>query len=124
MPLREGPEVIHCRLRDGITLPLQPRRLIIVNAADGCKRWLASLVKPTRACLCHFRRLRAATSYRSLYRLPMTSCIFAVSTYCWNLVTLPSATSQIWQTCASMLFPVALYVPVYRTSTMTLVPAP
>ena len=46
-----------------------------------------------------------------LYLVPMASWIFAVSTYCWNLVTFPSLTSQTWQTCASMLLPVALYVP-------------
>ena len=45
------------------------------------------------------------------YLALMTSWNFAVSTYCWNLVTLPSLTSQTWQTCASMLFPVALYLP-------------
>lgn len=46
------------------------------------------------------------------YLAPITSWSFAVSTYCWNLVTLPSLRSQTWQTCASMLLPVALYVPV------------
>jgi hypothetical protein len=42
---------------------------------------------------------------------PMTSRSLAVSTYCWNLVTLPSFTSQTWQTCVSMLLPVGLNVP-------------
>jgi hypothetical protein len=45
------------------------------------------------------------------YLAPITSQSFAVSTYCWNLVTLLSLTSQTWQTCVSMLLPVALYVP-------------
>ena len=48
----------------------------------------------------------------SPYLAPMISWSFAVSTYCWNLVTLPALTSQTWQTCVSMLFLVALYVPV------------
>ena len=42
------------------------------------------------------------------YFAPITSRSFAVSTYCWNRVSLPSLTSQTWQTCASMLLPVAL----------------
>lgn len=33
----------------------------------------------------------------------MTSWSFAVSTYCWNLDTLPSSTSQTWQTCPCCL---------------------
>jgi hypothetical protein len=38
----------------------------------------------------------------------MTSWTLAVSMYCWNLVSLPSLMFQTWQTCASMLLPVAL----------------
>ena len=60
-------------------------------------------------------RIRNAVALAILGPTPylalMTSWNFAVSTYCWNLVTLPSLTSQTWQTCASMLFPVALYLP-------------
>lgn len=48
---------------------------------------------------------------RAPYLAPMTSRNFAVSKYCWNRVALPSLTSQTWHTCTSMLFPVALYVP-------------
>lgn len=45
---------------------------------------------------------------RDQLRCPVTSCILAVSTYCWNFVTLPSAIVQTWQTWASRGLPVAL----------------
>ena len=55
---------------------------------------------------------QCAMPHATRYFSPITVQSLAVSTYCWNRVTLPSLTSQMWQTCVSMLLPVALYAPV------------
>lgn len=71
----------------------------------------------------HLDRVPAVDAAQTAARAPMTSWNFAVSRYCWNLVSFPSRTSQMWQTCASRLLPLSLWVAVYRASTTTVSPA-
>lgn len=71
----------------------------------------------------HLDRVPAVDPVQTAARAPMTSWNFAVSRYCWNLVSFPSLTSQMWQTCASRPLPLSLWVAVYRASTTTVSPA-
>ena len=54
------------------------------------------------------RYARLASTIASASWVPIASCIWAVSTYCWKLVALPPVNFHTWQTCASTLLPVAL----------------
>lgn len=84
--------------------PLQPD-VSQHDLANG----LAHLANSPAAPICN--AVPVGIANLTLYRALMTSWSFAVSTYCWNRVTLPSLTSQTWQTWVSILFPVALYLP-------------